>query len=222
MLREWLETPAVAAALNGVRSHRQDRFLAHLLEGAQEFIEDEDERLAAAWAYVTGRTNWDKEKPVVRELFDVLHCLAAEQGTAGGPNVRLSCRLAADMVYARTGHRHALKTICWAGHRLVKLGALARTVRSRRIATVYHLLTDTLRAALAALRKQTLPPEVGLVSKGEEQQRPGFSAEDRAVFQRTVKLLRDWCHEFRWRPLWEREAPPPLLDNDGPMPWEEN
>lgn len=216
ILREWLDSPAVRAELNGVRSRRLDRAQARLLDRAQRFIEDEDERLMTAWAYVTAHTDWDHEQPVVRELFDVVHRVAAEKGTAGGPNVRLSCRLAQTMVYARTGHKYALKTICWAGHRLVQLGALTRTVKSRRVATVYHLLTDQLRAVLATLstaRKQALPAWEGLVSMGssrqenqQQQERPRFSDEEREVFWSTVRLLKNWDHSLNWEPLWVREA----------------
>jgi hypothetical protein len=102
-------------------------------------------------------------------------------------------------------------------------------VKARRIATVYHLPTDRLRAVLATIaspRKQTLPPQEGLVSRGQGQreaaERPRFSDEERAAFWRTVKLLKGWDWEIRWRPLWEREAPPEpeKLIEDGPMPWE--
>jgi hypothetical protein len=216
IVREWLDNPAVQAELNDVKSRRQGRCLDRLLDRAQGFLESEDERLMTAWAYVTGRVDWDSEQPVVRELFDVVHCTAAEQGTAGGPNVRVTCRLAADMIYARTGHKYALKTICWAGHRLEQLGALTRTVKSRRIATVYHLLTDKLRAALATLstsRKQAPPPLAGLVSEGgsrerkkQEKERPRFSDEEREVFWSTVRRLKNWDHGLNWEPLWVRAA----------------
>ncbi len=229
VLREWQQDPGVEAALWYIKARRHGRALDRLLERAETFIEDETERCAGAWAWVTSQAGWSELKPVVRELFDVVHCLAAERGTAGGPNVRLSCRLAVDLIWQRFGHKYGLKTICWAGHQLEKLGALTRTVKSRRVATVYHLLPGKLRAVLILLsRKQAPSPQVRACfqggGQGNPQKPPRFSDEDRRVFNDTVTLLKNWGWEFQWRPLWVRERPwprPKLFEGAGPMPWEQ-
>jgi hypothetical protein len=98
----------------------------------------------------------------------------------------MSCRLAVSTIHARTRRRYALKTIVRAGRALERLGVLTRTVRSRKVATVYHLLPENLRAVLSTTRRQAPPAQGGLVSKARESARGksarDFSDEVRAAF----------------------------------------
>jgi len=166
-VRRFRWDPAVRAYLDSKDARRRDRKADDwhptaeqaLLSGAAEFLEDVAARLRFTWAWHAARVSWDELPAVYRAVFDTAHRLAAEDGTAGGENVRLVCRLAVDLIYQRTGRKYSWKTICKAAYGLQKLGVLRITIKSRQSGTVYNLLAGQPRELLDAMAdtKYTTP-----------------------------------------------------------------
>jgi hypothetical protein len=188
VIRMWR---AMEAALEDARPHRRDKFAAWLISTAREFIVEEDERLAAACAYVTGTPEWKALPRSARRVYEVLHAVAAEQGQLGGPRVEMCHTLAIELVHARTGLRRCSKgTVTNAREALVQAGFIeahvgepwTKGIKSR--ATIYDLLPDNLRKRLAET-ELSHGSSIGIVQFS----RPRLSGSERDLVMRTIAAL---------------------------------
>ena len=184
---------AVEVALEDARPHRRDEFAAWLIGTAREFPAEEDGRLAAAWAYVTGSEEWARLPRSARNLYEALHAVAAEQGRLGGPRVEMCHTLAIKLIHARTGLRPCSKgTITNAREALVRAGFIearvgepwAPGIKSR--AARYDLLPAAVRERRTELSQSA---RFGIVQSADS--RPGLPARERELVLRTIADLHE-------------------------------
>lgn len=195
VVRMWRSDPAVArgAPLAAEGTSRHNRYLAGLVDAAERFLEDQDEALAHAWAYVTTSAAWPGLPQSARDFYLVLHGKAAEPGQAGGPHVAMAHRVMLTMAEHLTGRRYSLPTVTNARVALVKAGVVTAEVGRRHPAspgarcrsTVYNLLPEPLVSELVLCARE------GLVKSEIDAPRPRWTDRDRSVFASACKDRRD-------------------------------
>lgn len=201
----WREA-ALKTSRRGGKVKHEGKFLGDLAGAAQRCMEAEDEALAAVWSVVTSTPGWAKAPQSARDLYRVLHAVAAEPGELGGRRVLMSQRLAIALIESRTRRRYSMGTITKARAWLVNHHAVEAEVGApwtpgvRSLPTRYDLLPwAEPYAELPHLVRGSELPHVpapygvvhfgawhGVVHSGDSS-RPRLSDEDRGVLRRTVR-----------------------------------
>jgi hypothetical protein len=204
--REWRECPAITNWLtgrDGPKYRHWENQLNKIIDSAERFLEQEDEKLAWAWSDATSTEAWLKLPQSARDLYEALHAKAAERSSWGGPEVLMVHRLAIDLIKSRTGRQYQLSNITYARVRLIEQGFLTAEVgRGKNRGTTYNLLPHLFRTRQS--------PAGGVLSSKEAEEglpRPKMSDQDRAVFRRTVEMLR--TNQEAWDREHHKEIPAP-------------
>jgi len=163
-LAHWHESRPIQAWLRTIPYRRQPEAPGELLDGAQEFLEAEHDRLAAAWEMHQDAL---AELPQsARDLAALVFALAADHG----PRVLLSNRAAIFGIQLVTGRSYtSLATITTARVVLEKAGIVEATVGQQWAAghkakpTQYYLLPSVVREALEASELCPYPAVRGIV-----------------------------------------------------------
>lgn len=164
IVRQWGEQ---AVKLGRPRSRDAEKELAKLLSAAKRFLEEEDERLAAVYAFVTSRPEWAALPRSARHVYDALHAVARTEGRLGGPSVAQSHRMLLAVMEARGNPYKSLATVTKARVELVRHGFIDAEAGKpwsesdgQTISTIYHLL----------------PPYLGLSDHGSARSELALSA----------------------------------------------
>lgn len=138
-----------------VTDNGRDLEIRSLINAAERYIENEDERLDEQWNRATTSPVWNKlsrSKPlqrIAKDFYALLHAVAAERTKYGGPNVQITQRCAAAMLTQIHGYPCDYRDVGKAAHVLVRAGILPAISPGRSIASgekprtaIYHLLPE--------------------------------------------------------------------------------
>jgi hypothetical protein len=121
--------------------------LRNRLSGARRWLEEQDEQLAAVYAFVTSRPEYVSLPQSAKHVYDALHAVARTGGRLGGPNVVQSHRMLLALMKDRGHEYKTIATITNARLRLTGAGFITAEPGKpwsesdgKTISTVYHLL----------------------------------------------------------------------------------